>query len=365
MDWEDEPLPEITTRCGYLLKDIARSFLQCLGESGPISSGKILHFTADLIASGGLPLWQKLCWDYAYDHIGVASPRIFLFLLKRFKDMNEIFSKTTLEAFCNIKDIQQQAAEVVIILQMCPKKTKTKMPSISPDTHENEEWLRSVLRTTDKAAVRKVWQRNTDLEQMLHAGNEMVYAITENATERALFWAKWLLEEDAIIKKKFNAGLTTMERGPAHLKPQQKTSVGYYLITVLAEVYKEFAEKAMVRMHEEFQSLLDIYRSNDPKNTQRRKLDTIAIMIQILTDVPKWKVPAAPSLVTDTVTLTRMVGQSETFFKEVLFLPLLKKPIPSTITGLKQKKSKEPSKEAALQRHLDLIDKAAMSYYKM
>ena len=92
-------------------------------------------------------------------------------------------------------------------------------------------------------------------------------------------------------------------------------------------------------MHEEFQSLLDIYRSSDPKNTQRRKLDTIAIMVQLLTDVPKWKVPAAPSLVTDSISLARMVGQSETFFKEVLFLPLLKKPIPSTITGLKQKKA--------------------------
>ena len=27
----------------YKLKDLAKSFLQCLGESGPISSGKIIH----------------------------------------------------------------------------------------------------------------------------------------------------------------------------------------------------------------------------------------------------------------------------------------------------------------------------------
>jgi hypothetical protein len=193
----------------------------------------------------------------------------------------------------------------------------------------------------------------------------MVYAITEGATERALFWVKWLLEEDAIIRKKFGTGLTTMERGPASLKPVQKASVGYYLIAVLAEAYKEFAEKGMIRMHEEFQSLLDIYRSTDAKNTQKRKLDTISIMVQLLTDVPKWKVPAAPSLVTDPTQLTRLVEQSSTFFKEVLQLPLLKKPIPATITGLKQKKAKEPSKEAALQKRLDLIDKAAMDYYRM
>ena len=368
MDWDDskeDAIPEITTRRGYLLKDVARSFLQTLGESGPIASGKILHFTADLIASGGLPLWQKMCWDYTYEHIGVASPRIFLFLLRRFKDINEVFSKNTLEVFCNIPEIQQHTSEIVIILQMCPKKTKTKLPSVPVETHENEEWLRSVLRTTDKMAVRKVWQKSMDLEPMLHAGNEMVYAITEGATERALFWVKWLLEEDAIIRKKYGTGLTTMERGPASLKPVQKASVGYYLIAVLAEAYKEFAEKGMIRMHEEFQSLLDIYRSTDAKNTQKRKLDTISIMVQLLTDVPKWKVPAAPSLVTDPTQLTRLVEQSSTFFKDVLQLPLLKKPIPATITGLKQKKSKEPSKEAALQKRLDLIDKAAMDYYRM
>ena len=352
MDWDDskeDAIPEITTRRGYLLKDVSRSFLQALGESGPIAAGKLLHFTADLIASGGLPLWQKMCWDYTYEHIGVASPRIFLFLLKRFKDITEVFSKNTLETFCHIPEIQQHTSEIVLILQMCPKKTKTKLPTVPPETHENEEWLRSVLRTTDKMAVRKVWQKNTDLEPMLHAGNEMVYAITEGATERALFWVKWLLEEDAIIRKKFGSGLTTMERGPASLKPVQKASVGYYLI----------------RMHEEFQSLLDIYRSTDAKNTQKRKLDTISIMVQLLTDVPKWKVPAAPSLVTDPTQLTRLVEQSDTFFKEVLQLPLLKKPIPATVTGLKQKKAKEPSKEAALQKRLDLIDKAAMDYYRM
>jgi len=231
--------------------------------------------------------------------------------------------------------------------------------------HENENWLRSVLRTTDKAAVRKVWQRNGDLEQMLHAGNEMVFAITEGATERALFWVRWLMEEDAIIRKKYNSGLTTIERGPPHLKGVQRTSVGYYIIMILAEVYKEFAEKAMVRMHEEFQALLDIYRMPDPRNTQKRKMDTIGVMIQLLTEVPKWKVPAAPSLVPDVTKLERMVSQAEAFFREVLTLPLPSKLLPATVTGLRQKKVKEPSKEDRLKQQLEMIDQAAMNFYKM
>lgn len=365
MDYDETAEQEITSRRGYLLRDLAKAFLQCLGETGPIASGKLIHYTADMVTSGGLQLWQKLCLEYAYNHIGVASPRIFHFLFRKFRELNELSAKIPFEAFCRKKDIQEQLTEIVLILQDCPKKTKPKIPSVPPDTHENETWLRSVLRTTDKLAVRKVYQRNSDLEQMLHAGNEMVYAIQEGATERALFWVKWLLEEDAIIKKKFGTGLTTIERGPAQLKPQQKTSVGYYIIAILAEVYKEFAEKAMVRMHEEFQALLDIYRSTDFRITQRQKLDTVALMVQILTDVPKWKVPAAPSLVPDQTKLQRAVSQAEPFFKEVLMMPIPKKMLPPTVTGLKQKKAKEPSKQEKLEQQLAMIDQVAMNFYKI
>ena len=359
----DEEIQEITSRRGYLLKDLARSFVQNLGDAGPIASGKLLHYTADMITSGGLLLWEKLCWEYAYEHIGVASPRIFHYLARKFRELKEKSVKLAFESFCSIPEIQQQMAEIVLILQGCPKKSKPKWPSVPLDTHDNENWLRSVLRTTDKAAVKKVWQRNGDLEPLLHAGNEMVYAITEGATERALFWVKWLLEEDSLTKKKFGTGLTTLERGPPHLKPAQRSSVGYYLIAVLAEVYKEYAEKGMVRMNEEFQALLDLYRA--PDASQKRKTDTMSVMIQILTDVPKWKVPAAPSLVQDQKVLERAVGQAEAFFREVLALPLPSKLLPPRVTGLKQKKAKEPSKEEQLQQRLELINQATMSFYKM
>lgn len=364
-DYNDEQEQEIISRKGYKLKDLAKTFLQTLNETGPIASGKLIHLVSDMVCSGGLTLWQKLCWDHCFDHVGVASPRIFHYIFRKFRELNELSAKVPFEQFCKKKEIQEQLAEIVLILQDCPKKTKPKIPSIPPDTHQNENWLRSVLRTTDKLAVRKVYQRNVDLEQMLHAGNEMVYAIQEGATERALFWAKWLLEEDAITKKSFGTGLTTIERGPAQLKPAQKTSVGYYIIAILAEVYKEFAEKGMIRMHEEFQALLDIYRSSDFRLTQRKKLDTIAIMVQILTDVPKWKVPAAPSLVPDQVKLQRAVSQSEAFFREVLMLPLPKKLLPPTVTGLKQKKAKDPSKQDKLEQKLAMIDQVAMGFYKM
>jgi hypothetical protein len=83
---QQEEDSEYKTRKGYYLKDLARSFVQALGETGSAAaSGRLLHYTADFICSGGFPLWQRLCWDYAFDHIGIASPRIFYYLNRRFK----------------------------------------------------------------------------------------------------------------------------------------------------------------------------------------------------------------------------------------------------------------------------------------
>jgi hypothetical protein len=42
-----------------------------------------------------------------------------------------------------------------------------------------------------------------------------------------------------------------------------------------------------------------------------------------------------------------------------------RKLLPPTVTGLKQKKAKEPSKEEKLQQKLAMIDEVAMNFYKM
>jgi hypothetical protein len=84
-----EEVKVIYTRGGYDAKDLIQSFHQCLSEQGHVSHGKLMHYTADIICSGGLRLWQKQCMDYAFEHIGLSNPRIFLYLKKRFEELNE------------------------------------------------------------------------------------------------------------------------------------------------------------------------------------------------------------------------------------------------------------------------------------
>ena len=355
---------EYKSRKGYFLKDLARSFSQALGETGTAATGKLLHYTADFITSGGLPLWQRLCWDYAFDHIGIASPRIFHYLNRRFRDIDAANARLPFEAFCGNAQVQRQTAEVVIVLQGQPRKTKVRPPPVPQDTHENEGWLASVIRASDKAAVRKVWSGTQDSPEMLHAANEMATAITEGATERALFWMRWVMEEDALQRKKLGAGLSNCDRGPATLPSKQRTAVGFFICSVLAEIYKEFAELGMVRLHEEFQQLLDLYRTTDGTIQPRRKMDCLILMVNILTEVPRWKVPAAPSLVQDPTVVARAADQAPNFYRELLMLPATAKPMPKTVGSLAQKRVKPTNEKTdKIASQLEAMDQLMMNMY--
>jgi hypothetical protein len=71
-------------------------------------------------------------------------------------------------------------------------------------------------------------------------------------------------------------------------------------------------------MNEEFKSLIMLW-NNPPKGlsaTSKRQI--LAILTQILTEVPRWKVPAAPGLIKDPIQLSNAVKQVPMFFKEVL-----------------------------------------------
>lgn len=358
------PEPEvILSRRGYAVPDLARNFVQVLGETGPEASGKLLHYTADFICSGGFELWMRLCWDYAFDHIGIASPRIFTYLKQKFAILTEMAARVSQNAFMHSEEVQKATAEVVLLLQTCPKKAKTKLPIVPQNTHMNEDWLLRTALSGDKAVVRKVWNQSSDQPQLLYGTNEVVQAITDGALERALFWVRWIMEEDMLMRKTYHTGITSVERGPATLTGKKRTHPGYFLCAVLAEAYKEFAERGQVRMHEEYQTLLDLYRSTDRSTSAKRRQDTLILLVQILTEVPRWRVPAAPTLVRDTVVLDRAVGQSRIFFTEMLRMPPPPRPMPNKIGSVAPKKTKAPDKSAMIADHLGDADRAIMAYF--
>lgn len=308
----------VRTRSGYPVIDAVRSFKVALEQTGATAAGKSLHYTADLVCSGCFNLWQRLLWDYALDHIGIASPRIFWFLKRRFGDLDAAWARLPSEQFYKTVEYQKAIAETLLVLRSCPKRPALKMPRVAPECH-NDEWVRGATGTAPaSAAVGRVYKPSLDLPILRRVGDEFARACADGATEKAYFWMKWLVEEDTRMKKEVGGSLTTSERGPATWPSKARTHTGFYLMMLCVELYKDLAARMGLRMHEEFQAIVQLYMNPDKRLSAKRRQDLLCLAIQILCEVPRWKTPAAPSLVKDPVALERAVSHAESFFREVL-----------------------------------------------
>lgn len=358
---EKEPL---LTRSGYEVAEGFHAYRQALTESGATAIGKALHFGTDLVCSEGIDLWMKIGWEYAIFHVGLASPRVFVYLKKRCSELDALVKKYPSENLYHDEEFQTRIGEIILVLHGCPRRASMKWPTVTPDTH-TEEWLRATKQAPDVGAVNRVWKHTNDMPQMRTAACEIVKACTDGATEKALFWVRWLLEEDGYVRKQnHGSGLSTLERGPATMSSKKRTDMGFYLLAVFAEVYKDLAAREVVRMHEEFQTLLDIWRSASIPLTAKQKREILGIIVLLLAEVPRWKVPAAPSLIKDPVQMSRAVTQTNRFFTEVLAYPPVSKA--AIKVGAKRKPAKKVTESAKkqldLEQHLAAYDSIVSSY---
>lgn len=361
-----DPEPEIRTRSGYKPSDCLRAFGMALSDSGVVNTGKALHFSTDLVCSGGYEIWIRSIWNFAIEHIGIGSPRIFVYLKKRIGELDALVSRLDEDALWKDDEFQTRVCELIFVLRECPLRTRTPWPKVGPETHR-DGWLRAVsTNATETEVVRKVFKSSNDLFQLQVVACELLKACSENATEKALFWIRWLLDEDSRLRKENSgAGLSTLDRGPANLHTKQRTEVGYFLLQLFIEAYKEYASKNMIRMTEEFQALSELYKGTDKRIGSKGRRDILALMAQILCEVPRWKVPAAPTLIKDPAALSRAIQQSPNFFKEVLAYPRVVIPNSKAIftTGKQSQKLKEKSKQGiTMENKFSVFDTAMEAY---
>lgn len=313
---------EIRTRSGYKPAECLKAFNTALNESGLVATGRALHFSADLVCSGGYDVWIRALWEYTIEHIGIGSPRIFVYLKKRIGELDAMVSRLDEDALFKDEEFQTRITEIIFVVRECPRRTRIPWPKVGPETHR-EGWLKAVVTNpTETEVVRRVFKSGSDMFPLHPASCELLKAVSDSATERALFWVRWILDEDHRLRKENKgSGLSNLDRGPPTMRGKNKSEACYYIQQLLGEAYKDYAGRQMIRMSEEFQSLIDLFRGSDPRISTKGRKDMLALMVQILCEVPRWKVPAAPSLIKDPVTLSRTITQAGNFFREVLVEP--------------------------------------------
>ncbi len=364
---EEVDQQEFRTRSGYLPKECFKSLETSMLESGTIATGRSLHFAADLVCSGGLTVFLQLIWDFAIRHIGIASPRVFVYLKKRMDEMDELCKKYADDDIIQLQEFQTRITELIFVLRECPRRGRIVPPKVGVETHR-DGWLGNVASATETQALRKVYKPGSDLGPLRQVGCEFLKAVSDGAFEKALFWIQWTIEEEHRTKKEHGTTLSTVDRGPPHMKGKTKTDVLYFFVDLCAEAYKDFAAQGNIRMHEEFQCLLNLLRGADSRLGIRYRKDLLFICVQILCEVPRWKVPAAPTLIKDPVSMSRAIQQSGSFFREVLSNPkvsLYGKGKAVFKGGKLSENSKHKLKNTnTIQNHLDAYERAMEEYMK-
>jgi len=357
-----EERPTVKTRFGYDARDCVKSLQDVISQSGSSATGKALHFSADLVCSGGFEIWIRLIWSFVFQHVHLASLRIFVFLQEKTVALEGLMNTLDMEELYRNPEFQKRVSEVVLVVQTLPRQYKITWPKIPEETHE-ATWIQTVPPTRDSEAVRKVWNSQHDQPIMRTVANQILSACEDCNIEKALFWLKWILEEDKRVR---NLGvgytLTTSRRTGTGTVKADKAELGYYLAAVFAEAYKDLARRGLVRMHEEFQSLIDMWRGKQARLTSRQKQECLALMILVISEVPRWKVPAAQPLVKDPVLMSRAVEQSVRFFQEVVEKPRVASIVPKDITGTVKKKIKVQGKASSTEDQMRLMDEMVMAF---
>jgi hypothetical protein len=340
---EEEVIP---TRYGYNVVDFLSNYQQVFLQHGALGWGRILHLTADMICSEGYTKWRQFSYTYALEHIGLASPRIFVYLEKRHDEIALQIDKFPTEVLYGRPEFQRIVGEVAIILNTQPRKTRLALPKV-PQNILGTFWINTQRKSPETAVVRRIWKHDTDSPERAIGANHMLAACTEMATEKALFWMRWSLDEDKRkLREKENLDMN-------------KRGGGMFLARCVIEAYKDLAAQQRIRMHEEFQMLSRMYMRDGNYFSARQRTDVLVLMIQIICEVPRWKVPAAIPLAKDETALKTVIAQAPIFFKEVLAKPAVEEKIWKY--AKKRTIKPETKKEKSQEEQIDEIYKA---FYK-
>ena len=361
---QKEERPTVKTRFGYDAKDCVRSLQEVLSQTGPSATGKALHYSADLICSGGFEIWIRMIWSFVFQHVHLSSLRIFVYLQERTKNLEERVKCMDIEELYKDPEFQQRASEVILVVQTLPRINKLVWPKVPNDTHD-AIWIQTIPQPKESEAVRKVWDPVQDQQILRFIGNQILSACEEVNIERALFWLRWVLDEDKRLRTTNNGfTLTTSRRSGSGSTTGKidKSEIGYYVAAVLAEAYKDLARRGQIRMHEEFQCLIDMWKGKQARLSSRQKQECLGIMILVISEVPRWKIPAAQPLIKDPTVMSRAVQQSVRFFQEILVKPRVNGIVPKDLVGASKKKTVSSEKPTSMDDQMRLMDEMVMAF---
>lgn len=164
------------------------------------------NWAAELVCAGHyLELWENILY-YCAKHIHVGNPKLVCYLEKRYSVFKTIINQgnfvTPLD-LRNNKTIRNLFAEVVSVLSLSTKKHSFEVIKINREEEFDMTQMTERLKAPNVDFIKPVFT-DEDPKEIYIPMNEFAYNIskTKKNTVFACYWIEWILEFEAICKKR-------------------------------------------------------------------------------------------------------------------------------------------------------------------
>jgi hypothetical protein len=164
------------------------------------------NWAAELVCAGHyLELWENILY-YCAKHIHVGNPKLVCYLEKRYSVFKTIINQgnfiTPLD-LRNNKTIRNLFAEVVSVLCLSAKKHSFEVIKINREEEFDMTQMTERLKAPNVDFIKPVFT-DEDPKEIYIPMNEFAYNIskTKKNTVFACYWIEWILEFEAICKKR-------------------------------------------------------------------------------------------------------------------------------------------------------------------
>ena len=191
---------------GYKRTEVKKQVLQ------NIFNGKVepaCYWCAELVSAGHFTDIWEICLLYISKHIHLGNPKIAIYLEKRFAVFRNIMQQGMFYDELQLRNhqtIRNMFAEIMYILATSPKKNNLELVKINPKEEFDITNIQERLKAPSVQFAEPIFQKE-DPKELWIAVNEFAYQITilDNHvpnTMMAWYWIEWIIEFDAICKKK-------------------------------------------------------------------------------------------------------------------------------------------------------------------
>lgn len=171
------------------------------------------YWSAELICAGHFTDLWEIILQYVGKYIHLGNPKIIIYLKMRFDLFKSIISSghCLLEIdYRNHPKIRQLFAEVITTITISNKKNSFEAVKVNKEEEFDMTQLTDRLKAPSIHFAETVLTKD-DPKELIIAVNEFMYNISIKNVQTACYWIEWMIDFDAICKKR---------KTPIHCQPR-------------------------------------------------------------------------------------------------------------------------------------------------